>query len=207
MNKVSVERKYDEAVKYMADGYGYPKETVVDCYCLYLKMMLTQKGGTIEKDFIIEKFLRYINLNFEEKGLAIVWDYFFQKLSYEKIAKKYNFSSADEARRSVTLGVSTLRKAYLDNENWFIISQRTKYINSLQREVENEKTRAKNIKPANEWVNIEDMGLSQRPLDQLKKRGINTVAELLELSEEQLQLMVDSKSINDVQLRIGMYST
>jgi len=92
MSNFYLDSKYNEAIKYMNDPDGYPKEIVVAFYRLYKDMFICKPKAAGEvgpKEFIIQKCIEYFEDNKDTLGISILMDYYFKGISYKNLSNKY----------------------------------------------------------------------------------------------------------------------
>ena len=200
MKKFNLMKEYNEAKAYIVDICEYDVETVVSCYMLYKAMRrlpIETYEITAPGDFVIRRFLVYLRKNGKKKNIRMLRDYYFEKLSYNELAKKYNIS-VNETRNIIKETIRKLNKVYT-TDYWFIISQRRELLKGRMKAITKVEEEYVMAKPIDEWKMLEDMNLKNSILYLLNKAKITNVEELIQLYE------TDENKLRKILVKIMRY--
>lgn len=209
MKKFNLMKEYNEAKAYIVDICEYDVETVVSCYMLYKAMRrlpIERYEITAPGDFVIRRFLVYLRKNGKKKNIRMLRDYYFEKLSYNELAKKYNIS-VNETRNIIKETIRKLNKVYT-TDYWFIISQRRELLKVRMKAITRIEEEYIMAKPIDEWKMLEDMNLKNSILYLLNKAKITNVEELIQLyetDENKLRKILGRERFLDVLVKIMRY--
>lgn len=209
MKKFNLMKEYNEAKEYIVDICEYDVETVVSCYMVYKAMRrlsIETYEITAPGDFVIRRFLVYLRKNGKKKNIRMLRDYYFENISYNELAKKYNIS-VNETRNIIKETIRKLNKVYT-TDYWFIISQRRELLKGRMKAITRIEEEYIMAKPIDEWKMLEDMNLKNSILYLLNKAKITNVEELIQLyetDENKLRKILGRERFLDVLVKIMRY--
>lgn len=205
MRKLNLMKEYENARLYILDVCDYEIEVIVACYKIYQAMMEfypKSRNRLLQKDFVANRFFKYIAKNYKKREIKILYDYYFDYKSYKEIANEYNITPY-EVMKSLKNTIWGLNKINTTS-NWFVMSQRKAWVEEHLREIVEQEIKYRKTKAVTEWVNIEDMGLSKRQQLILQKHNIITLKELLEAEETYLFKLLGKANYNSFKAKLDL---